>query len=231
MFLADGDRAGFMGWAGDQSPLRGRRPGFARSVAAGRDPSAIAPAVRARCALGLTTPRTCLTGPATRCPPCSRRPSHRPARLPGQAGTATGCGSPPRVAVTGHSYALAARPRRGTARSLWALAAAMIVVFAAWPDALWESARNLGQLLWSASCGPSPTPTRSSSLSTATRPIWYWSSTHWRGFQLLWGDAYVLAGMALLVILLALAWRLARRGPAACAAARLKKGSPAPPIP
>jgi len=212
MFLADGNRTGFMGWAGNQS-LRAIITRFAGSIAAGQDPW-IAAAVVAL-ALGLTAAYL-----------LDRAGYPVPALL---ATALTGLlASPvswdhhwvwvaPAVAVTGH-YALAAARRgaRGTARWLWGLAAGMVVVFAAWPDALWESARNLGNFsfgfLWAQS---NTNPVKFAKHGDQPSYVEY----HWHGFQLLWGNAYILAGVALLLILLALAWRLARRGPAASPAA------------
>ena len=218
MFLADGNRAGFMGWAGNQS-LRAVITRFAGSVAAGQDPW-IAAAVVAL-ALGLTAAYL-----------LDRAGYPVPALL---ATALTGLlASPiswdhhwvwiaPAVAVTGH-YALAAarRPRqaggaRRTARLLWALAAGMIFFFAAWPDALWENARNLGNFslgfLWAQS---NTNPIKFAEYGDQPSYVEY----HWHGFQLLWGNAYILAGVILLAILLVLGWRLARRGQAASAAAR-----------
>jgi alpha-1,2-mannosyltransferase len=120
----------------------------------------------------------------------------------------------PAIAVAGH-YAVTGSQR--TARRLWCLAAFMFAVFAAWPDALWENARNLGNfslgLLWAqgntdpvlfAQHGDQP---------------WY-VEYHWHGFQLLWGNAYILAGVALLVILLVAGFRLPRDAAAAAVSAR-----------
>ena len=217
MFLADGNRAGFMGWAGNQS-LRAVITRFAGSVAAGQDPW-IAAAVVAL-TLGLTAAYL-----------LDRAGYPVPALL---ATALTGLlASPiswdhhwvwiaPAVAVTGH-YALAAarRPRqaggaRRTARLLWALAAGMIFFFAAWPDALWENARNLGNFslgfLWAQS---NTNPIKFAEYGDQPSYVEY----HWHGFQLLWGNAYILAGVILLAILLVLGWRLARRGQAASAAA------------
>ena len=86
----------------------------------------------------------------------------------------------------------------------------MIFTYAAWPDALFTHARNLGNfslgLLW---------------LQKNTSPIlfsknygdqpWY-VEYHWHGFQLIWGNAYILGGMALLLFLLAIGFRL-RKAP------------------
>jgi len=210
MFLADGNRAGFMGWAGNQS-LRAVITRFAGSVAAGQDPW-IAAAVVAL-ALGLTAAYL-----------LDRAGYPVPALL--ATALAGLLASPiswdhhwvwiaPAVAVTGH-YALAAR-RRGAIRSergLWSLAAGMVFFFGAWPDALWESARNLGNFslgfLWAQ---PNTNPIKFAEHGDQPSYVEY----HWHGFQLLWGNAYVLAGVALLAVLLALGWRLARRGTAATA--------------
>jgi alpha-1,2-mannosyltransferase len=212
MFLADGNRAGFMGWAGNQS-LRAIITRFAGSIAAGQDPW-IAAAVVAL-ALGLTAAYL-----------FDRAGYPVPALL--ATALAGLLASPvswdhhwvwiaPAVAVAGH-YAIAAR--RGGARAarwLWALAAGMIFVFAAWPDALWESARNLGNFslgfLWAQ---PNTNPIKFAEHGDQPSYVEY----HWHGFQLLWGNAYILAGLALLVVLLALSWRLARRSTTAAAAAR-----------
>ena len=217
MFLADGNRAGFMGWAGNQS-LRAVITRFAGSVAAGQDPW-IAAAVVAL-ALGLTAAYL-----------LDRAGYPVPALL--ATALAGLLASPiswdhhwvwiaPAVAVTGHyAHAAARRPHqaggaRRTACLLWALAAGMIFFFAAWPDALWESARNLGNFslgfLWAQ---PNTNPIKFAEHGDQPSYVEY----HWHGFQLLWGNAYILAGVVLLAILLVLGWRLARRGQAASAAA------------
>jgi hypothetical protein len=41
---------------------------------------------------------------------------------------------------------------------------------------------------------------------------WY-VEYHWHGFQLIWGNAYILGGMALLLFLLAIAFRLRKAAP------------------
>ena len=113
----------------------------------------------------------------------------------------------PAVAVAGH-YAIQrwrtarSSAQRWQARGLAALAVGLIATFAAWPDALWESQRNLARfslgLLWAQ---PNTTPILFSKYGDLPRYVEY----HWHGFQLLWGNAYVLAGMALLLILFVLA--------------------------
>jgi alpha-1,2-mannosyltransferase len=211
MVFSDGNRTGFTGWAGDQS-LRGLITRLSGSIAAGTKPWIAAAAVAF--VLGILAAYL-----------LERAGYHMPAIL-----TAALTGlliSPiswdhhwvwvaPGVAVTGH-YAIrtwkTARSSadRWRARWLWALAAAMIFVYAAWPDALWEHERNLGRFslgfLWAQK---NTSPIRFS--KHGDQP--YYVEYHWHGFQLLWGNAYILGGMALLLALLALAFRL-RNGPPA----------------
>jgi alpha-1,2-mannosyltransferase len=208
MFLADGNRTGFMGWAGNQS-LRAIITRFAGSVAAGQDPWIAAAAVAL--ILGMTAAYL-----------LDRAGYPVPALL---ATALTGLLVSPvswdhhwvwvalAVAVTAH-YAVAAARRGGrrTARQLWALIAGMVFFFAAWPDAIWEKARTLGNFslgfLWA---------------QANTNPIEFaqrgdqpgYVEYHWHGFQLLWGNAYILAGVALMFILLGIGFRLRNRPPAA----------------
>jgi alpha-1,2-mannosyltransferase len=216
MFLADGNRAGFMGWAGNQS-LRAIITRFSGSVAAGQDPW-IAAAVVALI-LGLTAAylldragyplpallTTALTGLLVS--PISW--DHHWVWIA------------PAVAVTAH-YAFAAarsaasRPRaRRTARWLWALAAFMLAAFWAWPDRLWEHASYLGNLslglIWAQ---PNTNPILFAQHGDQPGYVEY----HWHGFQLLWGNTYILAGVVLLAVALAVGFRLRKSAPAAAAA-------------
>jgi hypothetical protein len=121
------------------------------------------------------------------------------------------------VAVAGH-YAIrcwkTARSSADQWRARWlgALAVGMIVIYAAWPDALWEKERYLGKFsfsfLWA---------------QKNTNPIlfgrygdqpWF-PEYHWHGFQLLWGNAYILGGLALLAIVLGIAFQFRNAPPAA----------------
>ncbi|HVT69001.1 MAG TPA: glycosyltransferase 87 family protein [Trebonia sp.] len=236
MFLSDGNRTGFRGWAGTQS-LRAVITRLAGSIAGGQDPwlaaavVALALGMLAACLLdraGYPVPAllaTALTGllvspvswdhhwvwialavavaghyalAATR--PALARLS---AASPGPAGPLTG---PPVIEWP--------RPRR-TARWLWGLGGFMIAVFGAWPDALWESARTLGNLslgfLWAQ---PNTNPVL---FATRGDQPWY-AEYHWHGFQLLWGNAYLLAGLVLLATAIVIGLRLrriARPGPTA----------------
>ena len=209
MFLSDGNRTGFMGWAGNQS-LRAIITRFAGSVAAGQDPWIVAALVAL--AAGLTAAYL-----------LDRAGYPVPALL---ATALTGLLVSPvswdhhwvwialAVAVTWH-YALAAARRaktargaRWTARRLWALIAGMIFIFAAWPDAIWESAHTLGNLslgfLWAQA---NTNPVEFAKHGDQPGYVEY----HWHGFQLLWGNTYILAGVALLLIALWTGFRLRNR--------------------
>jgi alpha-1,2-mannosyltransferase len=218
MFMADGNRTGFMGWAGNQS-LRAIITRFAGSVAAGQDPWIVAAVIAL--ILGMTAAYL-----------LDRAGYRVPALL---ATALTGLLVSPvswdhhwvwialAVAVTAH-YAVAAAQSskaqsaqvavsaRRTARWLWALIAGMVFVFAAWPDAIWENGRTLGNLslgfLWAQS---NTDPVEFARRGDQPGYVEY----HWHGFQLLWGNAYILAGAALLLIALAIGFRLRKRSPAA----------------
>jgi len=207
MFMADGNRAGFMGWAGNQS-LRAIITRFAGSVAAGQTPWIIAAVIAV--ALGMTAAYL-----------FDRAGYPVPALL---ATALTGLLVSPiswdhhwvwialAVAVCGH-YAVAAARRGALAvsRWLWALIAGMVFFFGSWPDAIWENARNLGNLslgfLWAQG---NTNPLEFTQHGDQPGYVEY----HWHGLQLLWGNAYILAGVALLAIALWLGFRL-RNKPAA----------------
>jgi len=124
----------------------------------------------------------------------------------------------PGIAVAAH-YAIAAyrRGARRAARWLWALIAATAFFFAAWPDAIWTSARTLGDFslgfLWAQ---PYTNPILFARYGDRPGYVEY----HWHGFQLLWGNTYILAGTVLMLLLLGTALRLRGRPPSADAPAR-----------
>ena len=218
MFMADGNRTGFMGWAGNQS-LRAIVTRFAGSIAVGQAPW-IAAAVVAL-AVGLSAAYL-----------LNRAGYPVPALL---ATALTGLLVSPvswdhhwvwvalAVAVAAH-YAIAAARRApstggarrawtlSAARWLWALAAGMVFFFAAWPDAIWENARTLGNFslgfLWAQA---NTNPIKFAQYGDQPSYVEY----HWHGFQLLWGNTYILAGVALLLILLGIGLRLRNRPPSA----------------
>ena len=115
------------------------------------------------------------------------------------------------VAVAAH-YAIDATRRgaKGTARWLWLAIAGMIFTYAAWPNALFTSARNLGKfslgLIWLQQ------NTEPSEFSKYGDQPWY-VEYHWHGFQLIWGNAYILGGMALLLFLLVIGFRVRKQTP------------------
>ena len=205
MVLSDGTRTGFTGWAGNQS-LRGLTTRLMGSIAAGTAPWILASVLA-------------VIGGITAAYLLERAGYHVVAIL---ATALTGLLVSPiswdhhwvwialAVPVAAH-YAIGATRRgaKGTARWLWLAVAGMIFTYAAWPDALFTNARNLGKfslgLLW---------------MQPNTEPIlfaqngdqpWY-VEYHWHGFQLIWGNAYILGGMALLLFLLVIGFR-ARKQP------------------
>jgi alpha-1,2-mannosyltransferase len=108
----------------------------------------------------------------------------------------------PGVLVAGH-YAVRAW-QKGARRAAWGLgllAAGIVAWFGAWPAHLFTSKLNLGNdslgLLW---------------IPRNTNPVYYqrygdrpwFVEYHWHGLQLIAGNAYVLAGLALLGLLLAI---------------------------
>jgi alpha-1,2-mannosyltransferase len=208
MVFSDGNRTGFTGWAGNQS-LRALTTRLSGSIVAGTTPWIIAAAIAF--ILGMTAAYLL----------------HRAGyELPALLTTAlTGLLlSPiswdhhwvwvaPAVAVTGH-YAIRAwkHADQWRARGLAALAAFMIFVYAAWPDALWENERHLGRFslgfLWAQQ---NTSPKKFSQYGDQRSYVEY----HWHGFQLLWGNAYILGGMVLLLVMLAIAFRLRRVPPVA----------------
>jgi len=213
MVLSNGPRTGFMGWAGNQS-LRGIITRFAGSVPAGQDPWLVAAAVA-------------VIGGITAAYLLDRAGYPVPALL---VTALAGLLASPiswdhhwvwvalAIAVTGHYAITAARAgARRTARWLWALGAGMIFFFAAWPDALWENARTLGNFslgfLWAQA---NTNPIEFAQHGDQPQYVEY----HWHGWQLLWGNAYILAGVALLLIALGIGFRLRRRPPVAKASAQ-----------
>jgi hypothetical protein len=119
----------------------------------------------------------------------------------------------PAVAVFGH-YAVrfwqagragqAGQAVRAKALGCVAGAVVLLAMFAAWPAAWFEKARYLGSfslgLLW---MQPDTDPSRY--LKDGDQPWFY--EYHWHGFQLLWGNAYILTGMAMFVLMLVISLR------------------------
>jgi len=129
--------------------------------------------------------------------------------------------------VTAAVYAVRARSL-ATRLALGGLAAGIVLVFGAWPGILWGQSGNTGGffegLIWAP---PSTNPEVYFRLGD--RP-WY-AEYHWHGLQLITGNLYVLAGMALFVLLIVLAAGPAARAARATsrAAGRLTPATAAPP--
>jgi alpha-1,2-mannosyltransferase len=206
MVFSDGNRTGFTGWAGNQS-LRGLTTRLMGSIAAGTTAWILASVLA-------------VIGGITAAYLLERAGYHVVAIL---ATALTGLLVSPiswdhhwvwialAVVVAAH-YAISATRQgaKGTARWLWLAIAGMIFTYAAWPDALFTHARNLGKfslgLLW---------------LQKNTQPALFASKGdnprypeyHWHGFQLIWGNAYILGGLALLLFLLVIAFRVRKQAP------------------
>jgi alpha-1,2-mannosyltransferase len=103
-------------------------------------------------------------------------------------------------------YAMRAR----SAAARWAgagLAAGIVVVFAAWPGSLWSLPGGTGGyfegLIW-----VPPVTNPEAYIRLGDRP-WY-AEYHWHGLQMITGNLYTLAGIALFALLVAFAVRAAR---------------------
>jgi glycosyl transferase family 87 len=89
-----------------------------------------------------------------------------------------------------------------------AVAVALLLIFAPWPGKLWSAPESGAGaftygLIWA---GPY-TPV-STYVAIGDKP-WF-KEYHWTGLQNLAGNAYILAGIAMLVILAVVAWRMSR---------------------
>jgi alpha-1,2-mannosyltransferase len=86
--------------------------------------------------------------------------------------------------------------------ALAALAAAIMLVFGAWPGSLWGNPDDLGTfskgLIWAP-----PNTNPETYYRLGDRP-WY-AEYHWHGLQLITGNMYILAGLGLFVLLVLLA--------------------------
>jgi len=114
------------------------------------------------------------------------------------------------VAVAGHYAITCWRTARARAWWLISLAAGIIVVYGPWPDAMWENARNLGKFSLGFLWAP---PNTNPLLYTEHGDQPWFTEYHWHGIWLLTGNAYILGGLALMVLLAGIAYRL-RRAPA-----------------
>jgi alpha-1,2-mannosyltransferase len=111
----------------------------------------------------------------------------------------------PAVLILGHygvRYWPAARAR---AYACYAAAVLLLLAFFAWPAAWFENARPLGNdslgLLW---MGPDTNPQKYVDDGDQKWFVEY----HWHGFQLLWGNLYVLVGLAAVAAMVVIALRI-----------------------
>jgi alpha-1,2-mannosyltransferase len=111
----------------------------------------------------------------------------------------------PAVLILGH-YAVRFWPTARTwAYACYAAAAVLLLAFFAWPTAWFEKVRPLGNdslgLLW---MGPDTNPQKYVDYGDQKSFVEY----HWHGFQLLWGNIYVLVGLAALAAMILVSLRL-----------------------
>jgi alpha-1,2-mannosyltransferase len=106
----------------------------------------------------------------------------------------------------------------------WAVAAAILAVFGAWPGSLWSQPRDMGTfsfgLLWFAPGTGMATYEKYGDLPT-------YPEYRWHGISWLAGNAYVLSGIALMIMLLILAYYAPYPRRAAASAAEQPDGVPA----
>ena len=98
------------------------------------------------------------------------------------------------------------------AAGLWALAGGMLVLYGAWPGRLWGEPHDLGQFSLGVIWQP-PNTDPEVYYRHGDRP-WF-AEYHWHGIELLTGNAFLLGGLTLLVILITatLRTRLPRHSP------------------
>jgi alpha-1,2-mannosyltransferase len=207
LVIKDGTRTGFIGWAGNQS-LRALTTRLSGSVAAGQDPWLAAGLVAFVIGMAVAY--------------LLDRTGHVMAAILVTALTGLLL-SPiswdhhwvwvaPGVAVAGHYMIRNWRTARRKAWGFAALAAGMLVVYGAWPDAIWEKARNLGNFSLGFLWGPPNTNPRLYA-EHGDQPSFV--EYHWHGIWLLTGNAYILGGIALLLVLAVIGYRLRKAAPLA----------------
>jgi Glycosyltransferase family 87 len=89
-----------------------------------------------------------------------------------------------------------------------AVAVALLLIFAPWPETLWTVPKIGPGAFWYGVIWAGPYSKVSTFVAIGDQP-WF-KEYHWRGLQILAGDAYILTGIALLVILAVVAWRTSR---------------------
>jgi alpha-1,2-mannosyltransferase len=202
--FAHGSRAGFVGWAGNQS-LSGLITRLSGSVAAG-----VAPWL----AVGALTAVAGLACAATLYRAGHPMPALLAAELTGDLVSPVSWDHhwvwiAPAVAVAAGYGARYWRSARARAAGFAALAAGLVAVFAAWPTRWFGVPPHLGTdsygLIWEP-------PNTSPGAFVRHGDLPGNAEYHWHGLQLLTGNAYVLAGLTVLAILLVVSVRLRRPG-------------------
>lgn len=117
------------------------------------------------------------------------------------------------------------RALRWPAAGYWALAAAMLVVYGAWPGRLWGEPDDLGQFSLGVIWQP-PSTNPELYYRYGDRP-WF-AEYHWHGLELLTGNAFLLGGLALLAVLLIAAIRIRTTTSPAAPTGPANPSSPAP---
>jgi alpha-1,2-mannosyltransferase len=124
------------------------------------------------------------------------------AAVPGAVPGAAGAGSGPSAADPARLPWR--RAVRWPAAGYWALAGGMLALYGAWPGSLWSRPQDLSQfslgLLWQ------PPNTDPAVYYRDGDQPWF-AEYHWRGIELLTGNAFVLGGLVLLGVLIAAAIR------------------------
>ena len=198
-----GGRTGFTGWEGNQS-LRGLITRLSGSIAGGQTAWILAAVLAG------------IAGVA--CAAILDRAGHQVAGL--LAAALTGLllspiswdhhwvWTAPAVAMAGHYAVQAWRTARVRALAWWGLAAAILAVYGAWPGSLWGEPKDLGTfslgILWQP-----PNTDPSVYYKDGDQP-WF-VEYHWHGLQLITGNAFILGGLALFVVLIAATVRVAAR--------------------
>lgn len=113
----------------------------------------------------------------------------------------------PGAAVAAYYAVRAWQRARGRAWALWALAGGIVLLYGAWPGGLWGEPGDLGDfslgILWQ------PPNTNPGTYYQLGDKPWY-AEYHWHGIELLTGNAFILGGLAVLVILAVAAVRTRR---------------------
>ncbi len=198
-----GGRTGFTGWEGNQS-LRGLITRLAGSITGGQTAWILAAVLAG------------IAGVA--CAAILDRSGHQVAGL--LAAALTGLllspiswdhhwvWTAPAVAMAGHYAVRSWRTARARALAWWGLAAAILAVYGAWPGSLWGEPTDLGAfslgILWQ------PPNTDPSVYYKGGDQPWF-VEYHWHGLQLITGNAFILGGLALFVVLIAATARVALR--------------------